>query len=137
MLERRTKSGDLQLIEEITARYRREIHRMKFLLDAMQPQGVQRIRKQEDGDEIGSIEAALAGACPRSRIRTHRPWHLQETCGISASITRLPGFDMPLPVGQISSAHRLLQMSRESIFRAPLHPVRSTRAVGDTLSEHP
>lgn len=59
VLERRAKSGDLQVIDAITAQYKREIHRMKFLLDAMQPQGVQRIRKLEDGDEI-DINAAIA-----------------------------------------------------------------------------
>jgi nitric oxide reductase NorD protein len=57
--EKRAKSGDLQIIDAITAKYKREIHRMKFLLDAMQPQGVQRIRKLEDGDEI-DINAAIA-----------------------------------------------------------------------------
>ena len=59
VLEKRAKSGDLQVIDAITAQYKREIHRMKFLLDAMQPQGVQRIRKLEDGDEI-DINAAIA-----------------------------------------------------------------------------
>lgn len=57
--EKRAKSGDLELIKDITARYKREIHRMKFLLDAMRPQGVQRIRKLEDGDEI-DVNAAIA-----------------------------------------------------------------------------
>ena len=56
--EKRAKLGDLQVIDDITAKYKREIHRMKFLLDAMQPQGVQRIRKLEDGDEI-DINAAI------------------------------------------------------------------------------
>jgi hypothetical protein len=59
VLEKRAKSGDLQIIENITAQYKREIHRMKFLLDAMQPQGGQRIRRLEDGDEI-DINAAIA-----------------------------------------------------------------------------
>jgi len=59
VLEKRAKSGDLQIIDAITAQYKREIHRMKFLLDAMQPQGVQRIRRLEDGDEI-DINAAIA-----------------------------------------------------------------------------
>ena len=58
VLEKRAKAGDLEVIDEITAKYKREIHRMKFLLDAMQPQGVQRIRKLEDGDEI-DINAAI------------------------------------------------------------------------------
>jgi len=59
VLERRGKLGELAVIDAITAQYKREIHRMKFLLDAMQPQGVQRIRKLEDGDEI-DINAAIA-----------------------------------------------------------------------------
>jgi hypothetical protein len=59
VLEKRAKSGDLAVIDGITAQYKREIHRMKFLLDAMQPQGVQRIRRLEDGDEI-DINAAIA-----------------------------------------------------------------------------
>lgn len=59
VLEKRAKSGDLAIIEAITAQYKREIHRMKFLLDAMQPQGVQRIRRLEDGDEV-DINAAIA-----------------------------------------------------------------------------
>ncbi|MDA8093883.1 MAG: nitric oxide reductase activation protein NorD [Betaproteobacteria bacterium] len=58
--EKRAKSGELDLIDGIAAQYKREIHRMKFLLDAMQPQGVQRIRKLEDGDEI-DINAAIQG----------------------------------------------------------------------------
>src|SRR3569832_2372838 len=37
VLEKRAKLGDLQVIDDITAKYKREIHRMKFLLDAMQP----------------------------------------------------------------------------------------------------
>ncbi len=60
VLEKRARSGDLQLIDAIAAQYKREIHRMKFLLDAMQPQGVQRVRKLEDGDEI-DINAAIQG----------------------------------------------------------------------------
>jgi nitric oxide reductase NorD protein len=58
VMEKRAKVGDLAVIDAITAQYKREIHRMKFLLDAMQPQGVQRIRKLEDGDEI-DINAAI------------------------------------------------------------------------------
>ena len=72
--EKRAKSGDLQIIEDITAQHKRTIGRLKFLLDAMQPQGVTRIRKLEDGDEI-DINAALRsmidmrmGMQPDSRI---------------------------------------------------------------------
>lgn len=58
VLEKRPKFGELEVIDDIAARYKREISRMKFLLDAMQPQGVQRIRKLEDGDEV-DINAAI------------------------------------------------------------------------------
>ena len=57
--ERRPKAGDPTLIDGILSKHRRLIGRMKFILDAMQPQGVQRIRKLEDGDEI-DLNAALA-----------------------------------------------------------------------------
>ena len=58
VLEKRPKSGDLAIIDNIAAQHKRIIGRMKFLLDAMQPQGVSRIRKLEDGDEI-DLNAAL------------------------------------------------------------------------------
>lgn len=57
--EKRAKAGDIALVDAIATQYKREIFRMKFLLDAMQPQEVQRIRKLEDGDEI-DINAAIA-----------------------------------------------------------------------------
>jgi nitric oxide reductase NorD protein len=57
--ERRPKSGDVGVIDGILAEHRRLIGRMKFILDAMQPQGVQRLRKLEDGDEL-DLNAALA-----------------------------------------------------------------------------
>ncbi|SFP61148.1 von Willebrand factor type A domain-containing protein [Nitrosomonas cryotolerans] len=56
--EKRAKLGDIHCIDDIAKQYKREIARMKFLLDAMQPQGVRRIRKLEDGDEI-DINAAI------------------------------------------------------------------------------
>ncbi len=56
--ERHPKTGDPAVVDAIVAEHRRLIGRMKYLLDAMQPQGVQRIRKLEDGDDI-DINAAL------------------------------------------------------------------------------
>ena len=59
VLEKRPKAGDLQIIDQITADNKQIASRLKFLLDAMQPQGVQRVRKLEDGDEI-DINAAIS-----------------------------------------------------------------------------
>lgn len=58
VLEKRARTGELQLIEEIAVRHRRTIGRLKFVLDAMQPQGVTRVRKLEEGDEL-DINAAI------------------------------------------------------------------------------
>lgn len=58
VLEKRPKAGDLQLIDDITSQHKRTIGRLKFLLDALQPQGVTRIRKLEDGDEV-DVNAAI------------------------------------------------------------------------------
>ena len=57
--ERHPKAGDPAVVDAIVAEHRRLIGRMKYVLDAMQPQGVQRIRKLEDGDDI-DLNAALA-----------------------------------------------------------------------------
>ena len=58
VLEKRPKLGELQIIDDIAAQHKRTIGRLKFLLDALQPQGVTRIRKLEDGDEV-DINAAI------------------------------------------------------------------------------
>jgi len=58
VLEKRPRLGDPAEIETILTENRKRTQRMRHLLDAMQPQGVQRIRKLEDGDEI-DINAAL------------------------------------------------------------------------------
>jgi nitric oxide reductase NorD protein len=59
VLEKRAKAGELQIIDDIAAQHKRTIGRLKFLLDALQPQGVTRMRKLEDGDEI-DINAAVS-----------------------------------------------------------------------------
>ena len=58
VLEKRAKSGALETIEAIVAKHKPIIARLKFMIEAMQPQGVQRLRKQEDGDEI-DLNAAV------------------------------------------------------------------------------
>lgn len=74
LLEKRPKRGDPERIEEIIAKHRPIVSRLKFLIDAMQPQGVKRLRKQEDGDEIdltAAVDAlidARLGRHPEPRI---------------------------------------------------------------------
>ena len=58
VLEKRAQPGDIAIIDEIVVKHKPIIRRLKFLIEALQPQGVQRIRKQEDGDEI-DLNAAV------------------------------------------------------------------------------
>ncbi|MEW6413874.1 MAG: nitric oxide reductase activation protein NorD [Pseudomonadota bacterium] len=58
VLERRPKLGDLAVIEKIIEDNKPVISRLKFLIESMIPQGMQRIRRQEDGDEL-DINAAV------------------------------------------------------------------------------
>lgn len=58
VLEKRPKPGELAVVEAIIDDHRKVTQRLKHLLDALQPQGVQRIRKLEEGDEV-DINAAI------------------------------------------------------------------------------
>ena len=58
VLEKRAKTGEVEIIDDIVVKHKPIIGRLKHLIEAMQPQGVQRIRKQEDGDEI-DLNAAV------------------------------------------------------------------------------
>ncbi|MHB1175739.1 MAG: VWA domain-containing protein [Sulfuriferula sp.] len=58
VLEKRPKTGEVELIDEIVVKHKPLVARLKHLIEAMQPQGVQRLRKQEDGDEI-DLNAAV------------------------------------------------------------------------------
>ena len=58
MLERRPPLGELAVIEKIIADNKPVISRLKFLIESMIPQAMQRIRRVEDGDEL-DINAAI------------------------------------------------------------------------------
>jgi nitric oxide reductase NorD protein len=58
VLERQPKLGDLETIEQIIIDHKPVISRLKFLIESMIPQGMQRLRRQEDGDEL-DINAAI------------------------------------------------------------------------------
>jgi nitric oxide reductase NorD protein len=71
--ERRPKAGDPTLIDGILSEHRRLIGRMKFILDAMQPQGVQRIRKLEDGDGDRDAHGPAARPAHHDAQRAQNP----------------------------------------------------------------
>lgn len=74
LLEKRVAPSDPADIEAIVTRHKPLVSRLKFLIEALQPQGMQRLRKQEDGDEIDLNAAVRAmidiksGQMPDPRI---------------------------------------------------------------------
>lgn len=74
VLERPPAAGDPQAVDRILGRHKLLLSRLRRLVEAMQPQGVQRMRKQEDGDDI-DLNAAVqaftdlrAGSHPDTRV---------------------------------------------------------------------
>jgi nitric oxide reductase NorD protein len=58
VLEKRQPRGDQALIEQILTEYKPVASRLKHIIDALQPRGLVRQRRQEDGDEI-DLNAAI------------------------------------------------------------------------------
>lgn len=58
VLEKRQPRGDRELIDRILVEYKPVASRLKHIIDALQPRGLVRQRRQEDGDEI-DLNAAI------------------------------------------------------------------------------
>ncbi len=72
--ERRQPRGHIEDIQAIVDEYRPVAHRIKQIIDLLTPEGVQRVRNMEDGDEVdinAAIDAMIAirmGEQPNTRI---------------------------------------------------------------------
>ncbi|HQT26918.1 MAG TPA: VWA domain-containing protein, partial [Burkholderiales bacterium] len=115
VLERRAKFGDTQIVEDITAQHKRIISKMKFLLDAMQPQGVQRIRKLEDGDEI-DVNAAIASTIDLRMGMQPDPRIMMRSVRKTRDISVLVLLDLSESTNEKVAGHdhTVLQLTREA-----------------------
>jgi hypothetical protein len=72
--ERRQPKGNPEDIEDILTEYKPIAHRIKQIIDLLSPEGVQRVRNMEDGDELdinAAVDAMIAirmGEQPNPRI---------------------------------------------------------------------
>ncbi len=72
--ERRQPKGDPEEIDNILTAYKPIAHRIKQIIDLLTPEGVQRVRNMEDGDEIdinAAVDAMISirmGESPNPRI---------------------------------------------------------------------
>ncbi len=67
VLEQRAPVGELATIDAVVSRYKPIVARLKRLIESLQPQGVQRLRRLEEGDEI-DLNAAISALI---QIRKH------------------------------------------------------------------
>ncbi len=58
VLEQRAAAGDVAAIDSVVARYKPIVGRLKRLIESLRPQGVLRLRRLEEGDEI-DLNAAI------------------------------------------------------------------------------
>jgi len=74
VFERRSPKGDPDDINDILTEYKPVAHRIKQIIDLLTPEGVQRVRNMEDGDEIdlnAAVDAMISirmGEQPNPRI---------------------------------------------------------------------
>ncbi|MBK1725806.1 nitric oxide reductase activation protein NorD [Halorhodospira neutriphila] len=76
VVERRPWRGDPEAVDAVLAEHRPIASRLRYLIDALQPQGRVRLRRQEEGDEL-DIDAAVRsmvdlrlGLSPDPRVNT-------------------------------------------------------------------
>ena len=113
--ERRPKAGDAAVIDAILVEHRRLIGRMNYILDAMQPQGVQRIRKLEDGDEI-DLNAALASLTDLRMGRQPDPRIMMRSVRKTRDISVLVLLDLSQSTNDkvVGQEHTVLDLTRSA-----------------------
>jgi hypothetical protein len=84
VLERHPPAGDVASIDAIVDAHKPVVARLRYLIEAMAPQGVQRIRRLEEGDDL-DLEAAVralvdlrSGQQPDPRIMVRNRLHRRD-----------------------------------------------------------
>ncbi len=110
LLEKRPKMGDPDDIEAILDRHKPLVRRLKQLIEAVQPQGVIRQRKVEDGDEIDLNEAIGAmidirrGMQPDTRISIRTTLQIRDlSVLLLIDLSDSTNDPLPAPKSNISS----------------------------------
>ncbi len=124
VLEKRPKMGNPDDIEEILERHKPLVRRLKQLIEAVQPQGVIRQRKVEDGDEI-DINAAIGamidirrGVQPDPRIGIRTTLQIRDL-SVLLLIDLSESTNDPLPGSKAAvSAESLATASLESTLKS-------------------
>ncbi len=113
--ERRQPKGDPEDIHDILTEYRPIAHRIKQIIDLLTPEGVQRVRNMEDGDEIdlnAAVDAMISirmGEQPNPRITMR---NILKTRDLSAIV--LMDLSESTNEAMAGSDKTILQLTREA-----------------------
>lgn len=113
--ERHPPLGDPAAIDAILAEHKRLTSRMKYLLDAMQPQGVQRLRKLEDGDDL-DLNAALQAVVDQRMGRQPDPRVMMRSVRKTRDISVLVLLDLSHSTNDVVANHQhtVLELTRQA-----------------------
>ncbi len=132
LLEKRPKMGDPDDVEEILERHKPLVRRLKQLIEAVQPQGVVRQRKVEDGDEI-DLNAAIGamidirrGMQPDPRIGIRTTLQVRDL-SVLLLIDLSESTNDPLPTSKSQSA---------SLATAAVEPLPDSATEGESEDEN-
>jgi len=131
--ERRQPRGHVEDIQAIIDEYRPVAHRIKQIIDLLTPEGVQRVRNMEDGDEVdinAAIDAMVAirmGEQPNTRITMRNVLKTRDL-----SVVLLLDLSESTNESMQGSDKTVLQLTREAATLV----ATAIEGIGDPLAIH-
>ena len=131
--ERRQPKGDPDDINDIMTEYRPIAHRIKQIIDLLTPEGVQRVRNMEDGDEIdlnAAVDAMISirmGEQPNTRITMRNVLKSRDL-----SVVVLMDLSESTNEAMASSDKTVLQLTREAATLV----ATAINGIGDPFALH-
>lgn len=133
VLEKRPKPGDPQLTEAILTGNRPILLRMRRVIEAMQPQGAQRLRRLEEGDDL-DLNAAIAARLDMRPGRQPDPRVMMRQVRSTRDVAVLLLLDLSESTNDPTGAEgrRLIDVTRE----ATVLLAEAVHRVGDPFALH-
>ncbi|WP_235822499.1 VWA domain-containing protein [Pseudogemmobacter blasticus] len=133
VLEKRPLAGDPKAVEAILTEHRPVLQRMRRVLEAMQPQGVQRLRRLEDGDDL-DLNAAIAARLDLRLGRQPDPRVMMRQVRITRDVAVLLLMDLSQSTNDVvgEGGERLIDLTRAAATLL----AEAVHRVGDPFALH-
>lgn len=135
VIERRPPMGDIAEIEQVLDELKPTVSRLKHRIESLVPQGMQRIRRLEDGDEL-DVDAAVramidlrTGMQPDPRVMMRNKLHTRDV-GVLILLDVSESANDPIPGG--GGEETILSLTR----KACLVLAEALQKIGDPFALH-